>query len=122
MRAAYPAAAPDGNAVVARRQSISWTDAERLLDRGVSLSERCRKTGALYRAGGAGARGQWSAVRSPRRPAKVYEAGVAERTVVIEFASVAKAIEVYESAEYQKAVEALGDGAERDLRVLEAFA
>jgi uncharacterized protein (DUF1330 family) len=55
-------------------------------------------------------------------PVKVYEAGVAERTVVIEFASVAKAIEVYESAEYQKAVEALGDGAERDLRVLEAFA
>lgn len=54
-------------------------------------------------------------------PARVYEAGVAERTVVIEFESVAKAIEVYESADYQKAVAALGDGAERDLRILEAF-
>ncbi len=55
-------------------------------------------------------------------PVKVYEAGVQERTVVIEFASVAQAIEVYESADYQKAVAALGDGAEREVRVLEAFA
>jgi uncharacterized protein (DUF1330 family) len=54
-------------------------------------------------------------------PARVYEDGIAERTVVIEFESVAKAIEVYESAEYQAAVAALGDGAERDLRVIEAF-
>jgi uncharacterized protein (DUF1330 family) len=54
-------------------------------------------------------------------PARVYEDGVAERTVVIEFESVAKAIEVYENGEYQEAVAALGDGAERDLRVLEAF-
>jgi uncharacterized protein (DUF1330 family) len=55
-------------------------------------------------------------------PAKVYEAGVQERTVVIEFESVAKAIEVYESADYERSVEALGDGAERDVRVLEQFA
>ena len=54
-------------------------------------------------------------------PETVYEAGVKERTVVIEFESVAKAIEVYESAEYQKAMDALGDGAERDVRVVEAF-
>lgn len=52
-------------------------------------------------------------------PVKVYEAGVAERTVVIEFESVAKAIEVYESAEYQRSVEALADGAEREVRVVE---
>ena len=54
-------------------------------------------------------------------PAKVYEAGVQERTVVIEFESVEKAIEVYESAEYQKSVEALGDGAVRDVRVIAGF-
>ena len=54
-------------------------------------------------------------------PVKVYEAGVAERTVVIEFESVAKAIEVYESADYQASVAALGDGAERDVRVLAGF-
>lgn len=51
-------------------------------------------------------------------PARVYEAGVQERTVVIEFESVEKAIEVYESAEYQRSVEALGDGAERDVRIV----
>jgi uncharacterized protein (DUF1330 family) len=54
-------------------------------------------------------------------PAKVYEAGVPERTVVLEFESLAKAIAVYESAEYQRSVEALGDGAERDVRIIEAF-
>ena len=54
-------------------------------------------------------------------PVKVYEAGVQERTVVIEFESVAKAIEVYESSEYQRSVEALGDGAERDVRIMEGF-
>lgn len=54
-------------------------------------------------------------------PVKVYEAGVPERTVVIEFESVAKAIEVYESEEYQNALGALGDGAERDVRVVEGF-
>ena len=54
-------------------------------------------------------------------PAKVYEAGVQERTVVIEFESVEKAIEVYESAEYQAAVEALRDGTVRDVRVVAGF-
>jgi uncharacterized protein (DUF1330 family) len=54
-------------------------------------------------------------------PAKVYEAGVQERTVVIEFESVAKAIAVYESAEYQQSIQALALGAERDVRILEAF-
>lgn len=54
-------------------------------------------------------------------PERVYEAGLHERTVVIEFDSIAQAIAVYESAEYQKAVEALEDGAERDVRVLAGF-
>ena len=54
-------------------------------------------------------------------PAKVYEAGVRERTVLIEFESVAKAIAVYESAEYQRSVAALEDGAERDVRIVEGF-
>jgi uncharacterized protein (DUF1330 family) len=51
-------------------------------------------------------------------PARVYEAGLQERTVVIEFENLEKAIAVYESAQYQESVEALGDGAERDLRVI----
>ncbi len=54
------------------------------------------------------------------QPAKVYEAGVRERTVVIEFNSAEQAIAAYESSGYQEALRALGDGAERDLRIIEA--
>ena len=54
-------------------------------------------------------------------PSKVFEAGVNQRTVVIEFDSVAKAIAVYESPEYQNALAALGDTAERDFRIIEGI-
>jgi len=57
-------------------------------------------------------------VRSPF-PAKTYEAGVASRTVIIEFDSVEKAIAAHDSPGYQEALRVLGDGAERDLRILE---
>jgi uncharacterized protein (DUF1330 family) len=52
-------------------------------------------------------------------PSKTYEMGKMERAVVIEFESVEKAIEVYESPGYQSAMKALGDGAERDVRIVE---
>jgi uncharacterized protein (DUF1330 family) len=52
-------------------------------------------------------------------PAKTYEAGLAQRTVVIEFDSVAAAIAAHDSAGYQAALKALGNGAERDIRILE---
>ncbi len=48
-----------------------------------------------------------------------FEDGLAERTVVVEFASYEAALEAYQSPEYQAAVEALGDGAVRDLRIVE---
>jgi hypothetical protein len=54
------------------------------------------------------------------QPAKVYEAGVMERTVVIEFDSAEQAIAAYESPGYQEALRVLGNGAERDLRIVEA--
>jgi uncharacterized protein (DUF1330 family) len=38
---------------------------------------------------------------------------------VIEFPSVEAAIATYEGAEYQAALAALGDGAERDIRIVE---
>lgn len=50
--------------------------------------------------------------------AHAYEAGVVERTVVIEFESVAKAVAVHDSAAYQAAFAALAGGAVRDLRVI----
>jgi uncharacterized protein (DUF1330 family) len=53
-------------------------------------------------------------------PARVYEAGVPERTVLIEFDSVAQATAAHDSPGYQEALRALGAGAERDLRIVEA--
>jgi uncharacterized protein (DUF1330 family) len=50
---------------------------------------------------------------------KVYEAGLLERTVLIEFDSVEKAVAAYETLAYQAAIAALGNGAERDLRIVE---
>ena len=55
-------------------------------------------------------------------PAQVYEAGLSERTVVIEFDSVARAVAAHDSPAYQEALRALGEGAERDLRILEGVA
>ena len=55
-------------------------------------------------------------------PAKAFESGVLERTVVIEFESVEQAVRAYESAAYQEALRALGDGADRDIRIIEAIA
>jgi uncharacterized protein (DUF1330 family) len=57
-------------------------------------------------------------VRAPT-PAKVYEQGVSQRTVVVEFESLAKAIAAHDGPAYQEALRALGDGVERDLRIVE---
>ena len=51
-------------------------------------------------------------------PAIVYEAGQSERTVVIEFDSVAQAIAMHDSAGYQAALAALEGGAVRDIRIV----
>jgi uncharacterized protein (DUF1330 family) len=54
-------------------------------------------------------------------PAKVYESGVEQRIVLIEFASVAQAIAAHDSAAYQQALRALGEGADRDMRIVEGI-
>jgi uncharacterized protein (DUF1330 family) len=52
-------------------------------------------------------------------PAKTYELGLNQRTVVSEFENLQKAIAAHDSSGYQEALRALGDGAERDLRIVE---
>ena len=51
--------------------------------------------------------------------AKAFEAGMIQRAIVIEFDSVARAVETYESPAYQAALRALEGAAERDLRIVE---
>ena len=52
-------------------------------------------------------------------PVKVYEHGIKQRTVVIEFDSVEQAIATHDSPAYRAALDALGDGAEREIRIIE---
>jgi len=52
-------------------------------------------------------------------PAKVFEAGVEQRTVIVEFDSVEQAVAAYGSKGYQAALTALGNAAERDIRFIE---
>jgi len=53
-------------------------------------------------------------------PAKVYEAGLSQRTVIVEFDSVAQAIAAHDGPGYQAALKVLGkDSAERDFRIVE---
>jgi len=54
-----------------------------------------------------------------RGPAvKTFEAGLSQRSVVIEFESVEKAIAAYQSPAYQEALKALGP-VEREVRIIE---
>lgn len=56
-------------------------------------------------------------------PSKTYEAGMNERTVVVEFPSLAQAIAAYEGPAYKKALDALGkNAAVRDMRLVEGVA
>ena len=52
-------------------------------------------------------------------PAKVYEHGLKQRTVLLEFDSVEQAVAAHDSPAYQAALDALGDGAEREIRIIE---
>jgi uncharacterized protein (DUF1330 family) len=52
-------------------------------------------------------------------PAKVYEHGLMQRVVLIEFDSVAHATAVHDSPAYQEALRLLADAADRDLRIVE---
>lgn len=54
-------------------------------------------------------------------PAQVYELGMRQRTVLVEFDSVAQAVAAHDSPAYQQALAALGDGADREIRILEGL-
>ena len=54
-------------------------------------------------------------------PAKVYERGIMQRVVLIEFESVAAATAAHDSPAYQEALRVLGKAVERDLRIVEGI-
>jgi uncharacterized protein (DUF1330 family) len=55
-------------------------------------------------------------------PAKVYESGLNQRVVIIEFDSVDQAAKAHDSDAYQAALKALDNGADRDIRIVEGLA
>jgi uncharacterized protein (DUF1330 family) len=54
-------------------------------------------------------------------PSQVYEAGLQERTVLLEFDSVEAARAAHDSPAYQEALAALAGGADRDIRIVEGL-
>jgi uncharacterized protein (DUF1330 family) len=55
----------------------------------------------------------------PGSEVTALEAGLKQTTVVVEFDSYADALAAYESADYKKALAALGSGVKRDFRIAE---
>ena len=51
-------------------------------------------------------------------PSTIYELGMMQRTVVLEFETVEQAVAAHDSPAYQVALAALGDGADRDIRII----
>jgi uncharacterized protein (DUF1330 family) len=54
-------------------------------------------------------------------PAKTYEDGRNQRTVIIEFESLKQAVWAHDSDAYKEALRALGDTARRDVRLIEGL-
>jgi uncharacterized protein (DUF1330 family) len=54
--------------------------------------------------------------------AKAYEKGLTQRVVIIEFDSLERAVATHDGPDYQAALKALGNGAQRDLRIVEGLA
>ena len=89
-----------------------WISTYRSVNDAEKLAAYAKLAGPSIAAGGGRflARGE---------PAKVYELGLMQRTVVIEFDSVAQAVAAHDSPGYQAALAALDDGAEREIRIIE---
>lgn len=52
-------------------------------------------------------------------PVQTYDNAIAQRVVLLEFASVAAAIAAHDSPDYGQALDALGDAVDRDIRIVE---
>ena len=54
-------------------------------------------------------------------PARVYESGLNQRIVMIEFDNVQQAIAAHDGAAYQAALKVLGDAVDREIRIAEGI-
>ena len=91
-----------------------WVSAYRTISDPEKLAAYSELASSAVKAGGG---------RVLSRGARVvaHDAGIAERTVLIEFDSFEQAVAAHESAAYQEALAALADGVERDFRIIEGL-
>ncbi len=89
-----------------------WISTYRVINDADKLAAYAKLAGPAIMAGGGRflARGL---------PAMVYELGIKQRTVLVEFDSVAQAMAAHDSPAYKEALDALGDGADREIRIVE---
>jgi uncharacterized protein (DUF1330 family) len=89
-----------------------WVSVYRAVKDADKLAAYAKLVGPAITAGG-------GRVLARGEPAKVYEHGLKQRTVLIEFDSVEQAVATHDSPAYQVALAALGDGVEREIRIVE---
>ena len=88
-----------------------WITCYREVKDPIKLSAYAKLAAPAIEAGGGRFLARGTAVQA-------YEAGLKERTVLIEFPSMEQAIAAHDSAAYQAALAALDDGAVRDVRIV----
>ena len=89
-----------------------WISCYRVIKNPERLAEYAKLAAPAVQAGGGRflARGM---------PAKTYDHGVDQRTVIVEFDSLAAARACHDGPAYQAARKVLGDAVERDFRIIE---
>jgi uncharacterized protein (DUF1330 family) len=91
-----------------------WVSAYRSISDPEKLAAYSKLAPAAVKAGGGRVLTRGSRVVA-------HDAGIAERTVLIEFDSFEQAVAAHESVAYQEALAALSDGVERDFRIVEGL-
>jgi len=91
-----------------------WVTFYRSVSNPAALAEYGKLAGPAIQAGGGRFLTRGTALQA-------FEAGIKERSVVIEFDSPAKALAAYESPAYQAARKILEGAVERDVRILEGI-
>jgi len=91
-----------------------WICFYRSISNPAALAEYAKLAGPAIQSGG----GRFLARGTP---AKTFEAGKDQRTVVIEFDSVEQATSTYESQAYQTALRNINGSVERDVRIMEGI-
>ena len=89
-----------------------WITFYRSVSNPAALAEYAKLAGPAIQSAGGRFLTRGTAVQA-------FEAGLKERSIVIEFDSPAKAIEAYQSPAYQAARKLLEGAVERDVRILE---